>query len=132
MERNATPGGDVTTTCTDEPYRPIADFALISDCHSAALISRDGSVDWCCFARFDAAAVFSRLLDASRGGRFQVCPDEPCRATRRYLPGTNVLETRFETDGGVVVLTDCLAVHEMSDPSDTDVLRPYQQLIRHA
>src|SRR5438093_9963881 len=92
-------GGTMSTT-------PIADYALISDCHSAALVSRDGSVDWCCFDRFDARPVFARLLDWSRGGHFRIGPRPPYRATRRYLPGTNILETRFETDRGSLVLTD--------------------------
>ncbi|MBV9169724.1 MAG: glycoside hydrolase family 15 protein, partial [Chloroflexi bacterium] len=103
-----------------DTYRPIADYALISDCHSAALVSRDGSVDWCCFERFDARPVFARLIDWSRGGHFLIRPGQPYKATRRYLPGTNVLETRFETDSGVLVLTDCLAVHESSEPSEAE------------
>ncbi|MBV9547763.1 MAG: glycoside hydrolase family 15 protein [Chloroflexi bacterium] len=113
-----------------DTYSPIADYALISDCHSAALVSRDGSVDWCCFERFDARPVFARLIDWSRGGHFLIRPGQPYKATRRYLPGTNVLETRFETDSGVLVLTDCLAVHESSEPSEAEAVEPYRQLIR--
>jgi GH15 family glucan-1,4-alpha-glucosidase len=111
-------------------YPPIADYALISDCHSAALVSRDGSVDWCCFDRFDARPVFARLLDWSRGGHFRIGPRPPYRATRRYLPGTNILETRFETDRGSLVLTDCLAVRETSMAEDAEAVEPYRQLIR--
>ena len=110
-----------------DAYPPIADYALLSDCHSAALVSLDGSIDWCCFDRFDARPVFARLLDRSRGGHFRIAPRGPHRVERRYVPGTNVLETRFETDTGVLVLTDCLAVHERAH---RDAVDPYRQLIR--
>jgi GH15 family glucan-1,4-alpha-glucosidase len=88
-----------------ERYPPIADYALISDCHSAALVSRDGSIDWCCFHRFDARPVFCRLLDWDRGGYCWIAPATPYRSSRRYLPGTNVLETRFESEGGVMIVS---------------------------
>lgn len=58
-------------------YPPIGDYALLSDCHSAALVSRDGSIDWCCFHRFDARPVFGRLLDWSGGGHFRVALPTP-------------------------------------------------------
>lgn len=88
---------------------PIADYALLSDCHSAALVSRAGSVDWLCFPRFDSPAVFARLLD-ERAGHWSIAPVEESTSSRRYLEGSLVLETRLETAGGVAVLTDCLAV----------------------
>src|SRR5262245_29194801 len=111
-------------------YPPIGDYALISDCHSAALVSRDGSVDWCCFDRFDARPVFARLLDWAGGGHFRLAPRAPYRTTRRYRPGTNILETCFETEGGRLVLTDCLAVRESSTAADAEAVDPYRQLIR--
>jgi alpha,alpha-trehalase len=64
-------------------YPPIGDYALLSDCHSAALVSRDGSIDWCCFHRFDARPVFARLLDWSGGGHFRIAPAAPATVTRR-------------------------------------------------
>ncbi len=97
-----------------ERYPPIGDYALISDCHSAALVSRDGSIDWCCFHRFDVRPVFSRLLDWDRGGYCGVAPARPYRSSRRYLPGTNVLETRFESECGAVTITDLFPIRESS------------------
>ncbi|MDQ2911211.1 MAG: glycoside hydrolase family 15 protein [Actinomycetota bacterium] len=92
------------------PYPAISDYALLSDCHSAALVSKDGSIDWCSFHRFEARPVFCRLLDWGLGGFFRIAPRDDYEVTRRYLPGTNVLETRFETEGGVILLTDLFQV----------------------
>jgi len=88
---------------------PIGDYALLSDCRSAALVSRDGSVDWLCFPRFDGPSVFCRLLDPA-GGRFAIQPAGEFRASRRYADQTMVLETTFTTPGGTAVLTDALAL----------------------
>ncbi|RDI74418.1 Glucoamylase/glycosyl hydrolase-related protein [Gaiella occulta] len=104
-------------------YPPIADYALLADCHASALVSRDGSVDWCAFQRFDARPVFSRLLDWGRGGYFRIAPHGTYAASRRYLPGTNVLETRFETAGGVLTVTDVLPVTERPGHPDHQLIR---------
>src|SRR5215469_15942986 len=80
---------------------PIADYGLLSDCSSAALLSRDGSVDWLCMPRFDSAAVFARLLDP-RAGHWSIHPAAPFRTERRYLPGSLAIETTFTTDAGTV------------------------------
>ncbi|MBB2741095.1 UNVERIFIED_ORG: GH15 family glucan-1,4-alpha-glucosidase [Microbispora rosea subsp. rosea] len=86
---------------------PIADLALVSDRHSAGLISRDGSAEWLCFPRFDGPSVFARLLD-DEAGHWAIRPAVPYETTRRYLPQTMVLETTFRTGSGTVVLTDAL------------------------
>ena len=88
---------------------PIGDYALLSDCRSAALVSRDGSVNWLCFPRFDGPSVFCRLLDPA-GGRFAIQPAGEFQASRRYADQTMVLETTFTTPGGTAVLTDALAL----------------------
>jgi GH15 family glucan-1,4-alpha-glucosidase len=88
---------------------PIGDYALLSDCRSAALVSRAGSVDWLCFPRFDGPSVFGRLLDDD-AGHFSIRPAGQTDVTRAYLDQTMVLETTFHTASGVAVLVDALAV----------------------
>jgi len=88
---------------------PIGDYALLSDCRSAALVSRAGSVDWLCFPRFDSPAVFARMLD-SGGGYFAIRPAGDFEASRAYVDQTMALETRFRTATGAAVLTDAMAV----------------------
>ncbi|HEX5502910.1 MAG TPA: glycoside hydrolase family 15 protein [Thermomicrobiales bacterium] len=88
--------------------RPIADYALIGDCRTAALVSTEGAVDWCCLPRFDSPSVFAALLDPERGGTFRIAPAGTFRSRRRYLPETAVLETTFETAAGVATVTDFL------------------------
>src|SRR3954447_26736963 len=89
----------------------IEDYALIGDTQSAALVGRDGSIDWACFPRFDSGACFAALVGTRDHGRWQIAPAEPVRATRRrYRPGTMILETDFETASGVVRLIDFMPV----------------------
>ena len=107
-----------------EIYPPISDYALISDCHSGALVSTDGSIDWCTFHRFEARPVFGRILDWAKAGFFRIAPlDDDYEATRRYLPGTNVLETTFRTPTGTLVLTDFFTYHVRSEHPDHQLIR---------
>src|ERR1043166_2350868 len=89
----------------------IEDYAIIGDCESAALVGRDGSIDWLCWPRFDSDACFAALLGAPEHGRFRIAPrDEKARVTRRYRPGTLTLETRFATTDGVATLIDFMPI----------------------
>jgi GH15 family glucan-1,4-alpha-glucosidase len=88
---------------------PIADHALLSDCHCSALVSREGSVEWLCFPRFDSPSVFARLLDDA-AGHWSIRPVGDFQATRRYLDKTMVLETTFTTTTGTITLVDALAM----------------------
>ncbi|MFW5724221.1 MAG: trehalase-like domain-containing protein, partial [Halochromatium sp.] len=93
--------------------RPIADYALISDRHGAALVGRNGSIDWLCLPRFDAPAQLSGLLGADCG-HFRVAPSrlETVQIERRYVPESLVLETLFHCSEGRVMLRDALATGE--------------------
>src|ERR671931_117275 len=112
-------------------YPPIADYALLSDCHSCALVSTDGSIDWCTFHRFEARPVFGRILDWAKAGFFRIAPlDEDYEPSRRYLPGTNVLETTFRTPSGTLVLTDFFAYRVPEPGEGAHSAHPDHQLIR--
>jgi GH15 family glucan-1,4-alpha-glucosidase len=93
-------------------YLPIASYGLIGDCRSAALVSVDGSIDWLCLPRFDDEALFARILDSERGGCWQICPSDAFNTRQRYRDLTNILDTVYTTDSGVVVVTDFMPVDE--------------------
>jgi GH15 family glucan-1,4-alpha-glucosidase len=88
---------------------PIAEYALLSDRHSAALVSRDGSIDWLCFPRFDSPSSFGRLL-GDQAGHWSIRAADATQITRRYLDRTMVLETTFRSPTGAVAITDTLAM----------------------
>ena len=94
----------------------ISEYGVIGDMRTAALVSRQGGIDWCCLPRFDSGSVFAALLDPQRGGTWQIQPAEPFQSTQRYLTGTNVLQTTFATPEGEVVLTDFMPVAEGRPP----------------
>jgi GH15 family glucan-1,4-alpha-glucosidase len=95
---------------------PIEDYALIGDCKTAALVGRNGSIDWLCWPRFDSAACFTALLGTPDNGRWLIAPKQPPLAVgRHYRAGTLVLETEFQTETGRAAIIDfmppaCVAV----------------------
>ena len=90
----------------------IEDYALIGDCEAAALVGRDGSIDWLCWPRFDSDACFAALLGSEEHGRWKIAPrDDKARVARRYRPNTLVLETRFECGEGAVTVVDFMPMH---------------------
>ncbi|HET8845702.1 MAG TPA: glycoside hydrolase family 15 protein, partial [Ktedonobacteraceae bacterium] len=96
-------------------YQAINAYGVIGDCHSVVLVAPDGSVDWGCLPDFDSPAIFCRLLDATKGGYFQISPtDSLLPGAQRYLRGSNVLQTRFASTGGEIVLTDFMPVETLS------------------
>jgi GH15 family glucan-1,4-alpha-glucosidase len=105
-------------------YPSISDYAYIADCHSSALISRWGSIDWCCMPRIDSKSCFGRLLGWKRGGYCQVAPAKPYKTSRRYLENTLVLETTFQNDQGEARLLDCFTMRKGGK------LNPHKQILR--
>jgi GH15 family glucan-1,4-alpha-glucosidase len=107
---------------------PIADYGLLADCNSAALVSRDGSVDWLCLPRYDSDAIFARILGAD-AGHWSIQPTGDHTTERRYLPGTLVVETTFTTPTGSVRVRDAMAFaegqrgHELGFDAPHELLR---------
>ncbi len=104
------------------PFPPIADYAFLSDCETVALVAPSGSIEWMCLPRSDSPSVFGALLDRD-AGIFKLAPaDVDVPAGRRYLPGTNVLETTWMTRMGWMIVRDCLCIgpwHHEGDRSTT-------------
>src|SRR5829696_8549078 len=116
------------TVGVPEEYRPIADYGLLADCTTAALVSTAGSIDWLCLPHYDSPAVFARLLDP-KAGHWSISPADEAAVTRRHLPGSLVVETTFTTETGVVRLTDALAFapgqrgHDLGKDAPHEILR---------
>jgi GH15 family glucan-1,4-alpha-glucosidase len=102
----------------------ISDYGLIGDCHCTALVSRSGSIDWCCMPRFDSDSCFGRILDWNRGGYLSIEPLSTPRSRRRYIEESLVLETTFSGEGGSIRILDFFAMHAGGREL------PHRQLIR--
>src|SRR3954447_2774778 len=89
-------------------FKPIGEYGLLADCNSAALVGRDGSIDWLCLPRYDSDAIFARILDPD-GGHWSIRPAGGDRVERRYVAGTLVIETTSTTAGGAVRVRDAMA-----------------------
>src|SRR6266508_462683 len=105
--------------------QPIAGYGLLADCNSAALVARDGSIDWLCLPRYDSGSVFGRILDPE-AGHWSIRPAGAFTSERRYLPGTLVVETMFTTDGGTVKVTDALVFAEGQRGHDLGFDAPHE------
>src|SRR3982074_794228 len=99
---------------TDSSYLPIAEHGLIGDLHTVALVGTEGTIDWYCCPSFDSPSVFAAILDAERGGHFSLKPVGVGFTSKQlYFPDTNVLITRFLTDGGVGEVEDFMPVGQL-------------------
>ena len=105
-------------------YPLISDYGYISDCHSAGLVSRSGSIDWCCMPRIDSKSCFCRLLDWNHGGYCKISPSSQFEVSRRYVNDSLILETTFITESGKAKLIDCFTMREGG------MHRPHNQLLR--
>ncbi len=122
-----TPGPASGRAGSTDDFTPIADYGLLADCNSAALVNRDGSVDWLCLPRYDSAAILTGILDPD-GGRWSIRPTAAYTTERRYLPGTLVIETTFTTDTGSVRLLDAMAFAEGQRGHDLGFDAPHELL----
>jgi len=96
-------------------YKAIGDYGIIGNMVSAALVGRDGSIDWCCLPRFDSPSIFAAILDDEKGGRFGIEPRAHFESSQFYLNDTNVLRTLFRTETGTVTLTDFIPCYQRPD-----------------
>jgi alpha,alpha-trehalase len=130
MSEASTMSPTTATAAAERPdFRPVADYGLLADCNSAALVDLQGSIDWLCLPRYDSAAVFSRMLDPA-AGHWSIRPTEAFSSERRYLPGTLVIETVFTTDAGRVRLSDAMAFDEGQRGHELGFDAPHE-LLRH-
>ena len=111
------------------PIPNIEDYALIGDSRTAALVSKAGSIDWLCLPQFDSPSVLNRLVDHWHGGHFTITPVRPFSTRRSYHDSTCVLRTEFQTDEGLVRVTDCMPV--LSEVKRSTQLFPFRSLLRY-
>ncbi len=109
---------------SNHKYLPIDNYGFIADCHSSALISKSGSIDWCCMDRFDSPSCFGRILDWEKGGYCQIVPSGSFEVTRRYIGNTLILETTFRTETGEARLVDCFTMRKGGKED------PHRQILR--
>jgi GH15 family glucan-1,4-alpha-glucosidase len=102
---------------------PLGDYSLIGDCHGAALVSSEASIDWCCLPRFDSGSCFARLLDIERGGHCSVRIAGQTGGDSKYLEDTMVLETTLHGNGVSVRVLDCLAIGEPGEEASCEIVR---------
>jgi GH15 family glucan-1,4-alpha-glucosidase len=108
-------------------YKKISDYRVIGNLHSVALIGLDGSIDWLCLPHIDSPSVFAALLDDKKGGRFSISPMDDWDSVADYLPGTNILVTKFRTRDGLLQLTDLMP---LSRDGEEKLERDRHELVR--
>jgi alpha,alpha-trehalase len=122
---------DQAQTLRPGGYADLRDYAMVGDCHGAALVCRDGGIDWCCLRRFDAEPIFARILDAGRGGHFTILADDGQPLSRRYLDNTAVLETTIQAGSATVKFTDFMPIESSEGPAaQFENGKPIRALVR--
>ncbi|KAI8391351.1 glycoside hydrolase family 15 protein [Radiomyces spectabilis] len=125
---HAAEGSNVVSTRCDirnNGYLPIEDYGLIGNMRTVALCGTDGSIDFCCYPKFDSPSIFCRLLDKDKGGHFSITPKEHTSNKQQYLPNSNILTTRFLSEEGVAQVTDYMHVPEKNQRVSTKPLLPW-------
>ncbi|KAJ6531431.1 glycoside hydrolase family 15 protein [Mycena vulgaris] len=112
-------------SAVDRDYIPISDHGLIGNLHTAALVSTDGSIESYCIPNFDSPSVFARILDKDKGGHFSISPAVPFTTKQNYYPSSNVLQTKFMNERGVVSVTDFLPRQTVLAPTKNKPLLPW-------
>ena len=108
-------------------YQPIADYGIIGDLYTIALVGKNGSIDWCCLPRFDSPSIFGAILDDAKGGHFSLAPENPQTVKQTYLPDTNILLTRFLSRQSMTEVTDFMPIsRESGGQTDQD----HRQIVR--
>jgi GH15 family glucan-1,4-alpha-glucosidase len=106
------------------PYQSIGDYGIVGNMRTAALVGKNGSIDWICFPRFDSPSIFGAILDDSKGGRFMIAPAvADVRSEQYYLPDTNVLLTRFVSPDGAVEITDFMPLSSSTSDEECRLVR---------
>ena len=116
-----------TTRCNvrSRGYLPIENYGMIGNMRTVALCGTDGSIDFCCYPKFDSPSIFCRLLDKNKGGHFSLRPKTHTSNKQQYLPNGNILTTRFLSDDGVAQITDYMHLPETSQRTSTKPLLPW-------
>src|SRR5262249_45591090 len=113
--REPLPAGEAERAGTASPFPPIADYGFLSDCHTGALLGSDGAIEWMCLPHFDSPSVFGAMVDRG-AGRWRLGPYGVYVPTgRRYVPGTNIIETTWMTPQGWLRVLDALTIGEWHD-----------------
>lgn len=120
------PNSQTSDARHEQAFPQISDYGVVGDCRTAALISRNGSLDWLCWPRFDSPSIFAALLDRDRGGHWVIAPAGEYTVRRHYIHDTNVLETEFTSPSGTIVLTDLMPI-----PENSTCIEPDHEIIRH-
>jgi GH15 family glucan-1,4-alpha-glucosidase len=96
-------------------YKKIEEYGIIGNLDTCALVGIDGSIDWCCFPHIESSSIFAGILDIDHGGHFSIWPKDSFKSKQQYSGNTNVLQTKFETSSGKIVLTDFMPMKEGHD-----------------
>ncbi len=103
-------------------YKNLEDYGIIGNLLTCALVGNDGSIDWCCFPHLESPSIFCSLLDVNKGGSFSITPKNDWKSEQQYILGTNILETRFKTKTGEIIVTDFMPTRQRHELSSLNII----------